>query len=219
MGLRLWLLPIGTDDRGLLRLSDPLFPILLLLTLLVLPLLYLAARTEDAAPKSRTLLYLLASLAAGVGILCTEVETIRLLPGGFSWIAGAVGLAAVPCLPWQALAQSRGKRPPLAALLIPCLYFLIHLLAQYRLWGMVPQLYRYLFPMLASLSLLLAAYHRAAADILPARRGALLFHTQAAAFFSFLAVPNGSALFFVTQGLWMAASLLTPVSPERREEA
>ena len=87
-------------------------------------------------------------------------------------------------------------------------FFVFHLLQQYRLWTQQPQLNSYLFPMFASVTLMLTAYYRACKDLGLSVRRRYFALSQTALFFCVLAIGGSSWVFYSTMAAWLLLDTL-----------
>ena len=145
----------------------------------------------------------IATFSAAVGLAVTEIPL--LLSGGdaFSWISGFLGmLAAVAMIP-LGVCRIQGKRPAFLPLLLVNVYFLFQPVWQYRQWMWSSQLQVYAIPLIASVLLMLAAYHRCALFAGVGSRRSYVFFSLAAGLFCLLAIPGQRLAFYLTMALWM----------------
>ena len=98
-------------------------------------------------------------------------------------------------------------------------YLMFHLVSQYRLWSSESQLLIYFFPLMASIFLMLSAYHSAVLDLRKESRSGFVFFSQAALFFCMISIYSQSWLFYTTMSLWLATGLCSLQEEAPREEA
>ena len=80
------------------------------------------------------------SAAAGAGILVTVLAGSA---SGGSYLDTAwqlFGLAAPVCFLLAGLARALGKKPFFLLHVVPCLFFLVHIVTRYQLWSSQPQM-------------------------------------------------------------------------------
>ena len=174
-------------------------------------------------------------LAAGV-VMAWAVPGLELdaqppTAQGLSLVAAnAIGWAA-RYLPWAAAAcmavlggfRMAGKRPwPLLSGVI-CLFYMLMLVTNYRLWSADPRLHTYAYQMLAEVLLMLAAFHRTCCDAQIIQRRKLLGTGLGAAVCCMAALSGDFQWrFFLASGLWALGSMCRvstlPPDPEEEEE-
>lgn len=193
-GSSLWLQCKGREAQGLYVRNHP--AIFLLLALCAIAALVILLQTKDLRNGGKYAQLFPASpiaaagtLAAAVGmLLCVRQElsanSALNLVCGISGIAGGVALAF---LAWCRLT---GRHPNFLLRSIVLLHLSVHLLLQYQNWIPKPQLTDYAFPLLASVCLVLACYHRTAYDAGMGNKKAYVRLSLLAAFFCF-----GAAVF------------------------
>ncbi len=146
------------------------------------------------------------SALGALGLLLT------VFTGSFPPAVTAAGLCGSAILLWQALVQKNKSLRFWASCGIT-VFLLVLCLCQYPKWCINTQLQTYAYPLLACLSLLLAAYHRTEGEL-------GIFHAKRILFFHIIAIYFGIAsaateLGFLTAGLalWCASDLfrLQPV--------
>lgn len=213
--LQVWLFATGLDENGLLISGHPGAILSWALAFAGTVILFISTRglgapQQPRQPK-RPVPGCIGSLAAAVGIGAAALPATAAGGDGFSLISGFLGIAAAVCLCLTGLCHLRKTLPPFWLYYVVVLYFLFHLVSQYRQWSWIPQLSIYGFPLLSSVFLMLACYHRCALDSSLGNWGSYLFFSQTAALLSCLAIPGRSSLFYPAMALWM---LLEPFSLE-----
>ena len=209
--LRLWLLAIGDDERGLLASGS--FPdtmswvmVAAMILLLGLGVWKLPRSTKHSRfPVSSNAAVGLA-VAAG-GILISSVTELRTAFDTIGTFSAVLGLLAGISLGFLAFFRVKGLRPNIVFHGIVCIYFMFHLVSCYRLWSSYPQLQDYGFELLAIVFVMLACYQRTAFDVGRGNPQSYTFFSLAALFFCIAALPGCDNLpFFIGCGIWMAAT-------------
>jgi hypothetical protein len=151
---------------------------------------------------------------AALGILITDYRELSAVQDNITMISFLLGLIAAACLVLLGLFRLRGTRPKLFLHACITAYLMIHVISQYRIWSAEPQLQNYGFQLLASVFLMLSAYHRTTLDADCGNHRWYLFFHCGALFFCCLAIVGGNPLFYLAMGLWTALSLFAakPVS-------
>lgn len=170
-----------------------------------------------------------AAMAWAVPGLALEVQP-PVAEGMAAGIANVTGWAA-RYLPWAAAVcmailggfRMAGKRPwPIFSGVI-CLYYMLVLVTNYRLWSADPQIYDYAYQLLAEVLLMLCAFHRTCCDAQIIQRKKLLATGLGAAVCCTAALSGTFQWwFFLASGLWAAGSMchvaVLPPDPEEAPE-
>lgn len=196
-GLRWLLFRNHTDARGLLETGTLVETGVFLLTGLCLVLFALAARRGLAGENK---LAAPGQVLGGLGIFLTALTHSGQMAGAVGTLWKILGLVAGICLIVQGVCVAR-KRP--ASFLLPlavCVFSLLHLIDNYRGWSSQPQLQKYLFDLLASLSLTFFSYCDAARKVSLGKPKTRIFSGLCAVYFCLAAIP-GSPEFTVLYAL------------------
>ena len=142
-----------------------------------------------------------------------------------------VSEACMAVLPWAAGAgmmvlgvyRMAGKKPPCIFSGIICLFYMLMLVNNYRLWSADPKLHEYAYPLLAGVLLMLCSFHRTCCDAGIIQRKKLLLTGLTAAVCSMASLSVAFMPgFFLASGLWAAGSMCNPAvlppDPEEEEE-
>ena len=175
-------------------------------------------------------------IAAGVAMVLAVPGLDRSAPVGSASITALTGVwdafsgACLTALPWLAavamvvmgLCRMLGKRSWVGLGGIICLFYMLMLVNNYRLWSADPQLQDYAYQLLAGSLLMLCAFHRTCCDAGVIQRGKLLFTGLAAAFCAMAAMSmDFQRGFYLASALWALGSLCTveklPMDPEEAE--
>ena len=145
-------------------------------------------------------------------------------------VADMTGLAA-KYLPWAAAAAMAvvgacrilGKRPWPIFSGIVCLFYMLMLVTNYRLWSADPQIHDYAYQLLAEVLLMLCSFHRTCCDAGVIQRKRLIATGLCAAVCCMTSLSGGFQRgFFLASGLWAAGCLCNvaqlPPDPEEEEE-
>ena len=219
-GCRYWLFTTGVDDRGLLRTGHPGNFLTYILIGVALAAVFLCSRP---APKTATwnrvfrpdLLSLVGSCLAAMGLSFTALAERG--EGFFPVLLTCLGVAAALAIGLSSLFRYEKKAPRMAFHTVVTLYMMLHILSQYRGWNFEPQLQQYLPQLLASVFLMLSAYHRAALDGGEGNYRSYLFFNYGAVFFCLLAVHSATPVFYLSMAIWTATANCDPLSPAPME--
>lgn len=186
-GLRWLLFRNHTDALGLLETGTLVETGVFLLTGLCLVLFALAARRGWAGENK---LAAPGQMLGGLGIFLTALGNSGQMAGAVASLWKILGLVAGICLIVQGVCVAR-KRP--VSFLLPlavCVFFLLHLIDNYRGWSSQPQLQKYLFDLLASLSLTFFSYCDAARRVSLGKPRTRIFSGLCAVYFCLAAIPG-----------------------------
>lgn len=209
---RCWLLVGGIDENGLYisgHIADVLSYILLAIT--AAGLLLCTFPLTGGGKISRLF------PASAPGALGCFIGGAGMLAAGFLefsrqadliWILSqATGCLAGLCLIVTGIGRLKGRRINYSLHFAITVYFIIHLLSRYRTWSSEPQLQEVFFPLLASVSLLLCAYHRTCLDAGSGSRKLYVFFNQLSLFCCLAAVTSPDWLFYLSMALWTMTNL------------
>lgn len=168
LAMRAGLYALAVDAKGLLQRNHPLGLALLVLTGLALLAAAAAAwRTAPAETDSGNLPGAFGNVAAGAGILATvltEMPGRALLGGYLETVWYYLGLAAPVCLLLAGIVRVLGKKPFFLLHVVPCLFFLVHIVTRYQLWSSQPQMQDYVFALLGAMALMFFCFYTAAME-------------------------------------------------------
>lgn len=222
--LQLTLYLTGFDEKGLLVTGHPAGVFLYILTALVLLALLLMVRSlNDIRKYSRlfpaSLLSAIGCFAAAAGIVLTAVTEILKQHSFFTILSTVVALAAAAGLVLVGLCRRKGLCPDFGPHALLTVYFMIHLIAQFRVWSAEPQVLLCFFPLLSSIFLMLTAYHATCLDAQRGHRRWYAFCNQAALFFCCVSLVSSNWLFYLSMALWVGTNLCSMgISKPRPQE-
>lgn len=222
--MRLWLLALGEDDRGLLALGS--FPDVVSWILVAVTMALLAVGTRNLRGAAKYSYNFPASLPAAIGMALAAVSfcitsLVDLFAGvdSVGTIGAVLGFLAAAALLALAYGRFKGLHPNIIFHGVVCIYLMLHLVSHYRLWSSYPQLQSYGFELLAIVFVMLACYHRAAFDVGSGSRRAYTFFSLAALFFCVAALPGcDNMAFFIGCAVWMFFTPCRLTLPVRKEE-
>lgn len=212
LALRAWLVLSATDEKGLLVVTHPAHALVFILTALVMLVLFLAIRPLKAfshypALFPNTACAGIGCILAAFGILWVSFRDLQLRTDGVTKACMVLGVAAAISLIVISVYRFRGRRPSCYFHALVTVYLMLHLVSQYRLWSAEPQLVVYFFPLLASVFLMLTAYHSAVLDACKGSRRWFVLCNQGALFCCCLSAWSESWLFYLSMGFWMYTGL------------
>ena len=204
------------DEKGLLA-SGHIAGILAgILTLLIPAVLAWRSLVLSKEKDCRFPASVIAAIGYGVGALGVAYTSVILLlgqPDNLLQIACFLGLAAATVLSFTAVLRLRGETTNVLCHGAVCLYFMLLLICQYRMWSAEPQLQLYSFSLLATVCLMLSGYHRGCFD---SKMGSLRMFTlfrSASIFFCLAAIPSSDFwILYLTGAVWSAADLLNLIA-------
>lgn len=176
-------------------------------------------------------------LAAGAAMLLAvpglDLGTGEPAPGatGLPLLLQQLSAAAVRYLPWLAavsmaalgLFRLAGRKPiPLFSAII-CLFYMLMLVTNYRLWSADPQLQEYAYQLLAGVLLMLCSFHRTCCDAGVIQRRKLLATGLSAAVCCMASLSGEFQwMFYLASALWAAgcqcSTAVLPPDPEPEPE-
>lgn len=186
-GLRWLLFRNHTDALGLLETGTLVETGVFLLTGLGLALFALAAHRGWAGENK---LAAPGQMLGGLGIFLTALTHSGQMAGPVGTLWKILGLAAGICLIVQGMCTLKKRKVPFLLPLAVCVFFLLHLIDNYRGWSSQPQLQKYLFDLLASLSLTFFSYCDAARKVSLGKPKTRIFSGFCAVYFCLAAIPG-----------------------------
>ena len=201
----------AVDATGLLMAGTPLEWGSYALSVLAIGLFAAAAgKLRETEVSSEPILAGLGQLIGGLGLGWTAVRYSGEMPGLLGILWKILGIAAAICLLWSALLTFRKKTPHFLALLAPCLFWLVHLIDNYRGWSGQPQLQSYLFSLLSTMAMALFTYYTAADSVGLGKPRLRVFAGLSAGYLCLAAMlpgPEKTQLLFFTSALWAISCL------------
>ena len=217
--LRFWMHTAGTDSDGLLIKGHPsttvMAVVLVGLGLMLAVFAFFSDRTTVRPGKSTP--GAVGCYIGAVGLLITAVTELLSMSAmddgrAVSAMAGLLsvllGFASVAVMVIMGNCRKQGKSMNIWAYTVVIAFFVFHLLQQYQVWTRQPQLSSYLFPLFASVTLMLATYYRACKDLILTGQRQYLVLSQAALFFSVMSIGGKSWVFYCAMAAWMLSDSL-----------
>ena len=211
--LRFWLFATGVDDKGLLAEHHPAGILIYILTALTVAVLaYAVTRCPKALrkPMPASPVGAVGCFVAAAGILLANILELTGFQDTVTGISTVLGILAAVSFLHMGMRRKNGHRSSVVAFAVVIVYYMVHLIMQYRMWSSETQAQSYFFPLLASVFLMLFAYHRAALDVYGKSFRAYVFFNQAALFFCCLSLNTEERLFYITMAIWLATDLYIP---------
>ena len=187
-GLRWLLFRNHTDALGLLETGTLVETGIFLLTGLCLALFALAARRGWEAGENK--LAAPGQMLGGLGIFLTALGNSGQMAGPVGTLWKILGLVAGICLIVQGVCTLKKRKVPFLLPLAVCVFFLLHLIDNYRGWSSQPQLQKYLFDLLGILSLTFFSYCDAARKVSLGKPKTRIFSGLCAVYFCLAAIPG-----------------------------
>jgi len=212
--IRYWMHTAGTDAEGLIIKGHPSTTVMAVLLvglgLMLAVFAFFPDRTTVRPGKSAP--GAVGCYIGAVGLLITAVTELSAMSAldnerTASAMAGLLsvlfGFASVGVMVVMGNCRSQGKPLNRWAYTVIIAFFVFHLLQQYQVWTREPQLSSYLFPLFASITLMLCTYYRASKDLVLTGQRQYLVLSQAALFFSMMSIGGKGWVFYCTMAAWM----------------
>ena len=222
--LRRQLYLTAVDEKGLLVKMHPMSLALLALTAAVLLLIYFAVRRQEesavfADSASRDVPSALGHGVMAIGILAA---VLRGGPGAVGYLAVAwrwLGLASPVCLLAAAAARLLRKKPFFLLHVVPCLFFVVHIVSHYQSWSGNPQMQNYIFALLGAMALLFFVFYAAALEAGCGSRRMYLGMGLAAVYLCLAELANSAyPVLYFAGAIWARAELFALGTAESRAE-
>lgn len=222
--LRWQLYRTAVDEKGLLPRMHPLSIALLVLTTAVLLLIYFTVRKqeesadfEERRPRSVPAALGHALMAGSIltTVLAGGPQTLGYLAAVWKWL----GITAPLCLILAGTDRMRGRKPSFLLHVVPCLFFVVHIVCHYQTWSGNPQMQDYVFALLGAMALMFFGFYTAAMEAGCGSRRMLLGMGLAAIYLCLAEVAHSAYPWLYLAGmLWVMTdlhSLGTPVPAEK----
>ena len=190
--LRIWLFS-ATDARDLLPDGHFAGILLHILSAIVLLILFLSTRTLAPRRVRREFIRLSSTysyLLGGLGLALNAAFKLSISSVKLAWLATATSLIGTFVMVGMAFLCFSRKRIPYMFSAFITIVIALETIAQCQVWGAEPQIQKYFFPLLASIFLILSAYHKTlhAAGQPVAKQ--LVFFSQGALYFCILSIAE-----------------------------
>lgn len=215
----------GVDHKNLLISGHFSYWILWILSIGVAAVLFFGTRNLKQATRysfnfPRSAIACLGTAAAGLYLLISSISLLLAPEDDFTTLLALAGILAGGALGFLGFCRWEGSHPSPLFHCAVCVYLMLRLVYQYRVWSADPQLQDYLFSLLALIFTLLSCYYSAT---FAAKEGRRQLHTithLAAVYCCLVTMPHCEApLLYVFIALWLFTNLcnLTPLIPESKE--
>ena len=201
----------AVDATGLLTAGTPLEWGSYALSILAIGLFAAAAgKLGETEVSSEPILAGLGQLIGGLGLGWTAVRYSGEMPGMLGNLWRILGIASALCLIWSTWCTFRRKNTPFLLSLAPCLFWLVHLIDNYRGWSGQPQLQSYLFALLGTMAMTLFTYYTAAEVVGMGKPRLRVFAGLSAGYLCLAAMlpgPEKTQILLMSSALWAVSDL------------
>lgn len=211
--LRLWLFDAALDERQLLDVTHPAHIgvfVLLALVLAALGVCVFGCPKQLRKPLPGSHVAFIGCAVAAIGILIANILELTAARDTVTVVSAAIGVLAAFGFFYMGIRRKNGHRGSMASFTLIILYYMTHLIQQYRMWSAESQLQVYFFPLMASVFLMLFAYHRAGLDVNGKSFRQYIFFNQAALFCCIASLNTDSWMFYLAMAVWAATDLHIP---------
>lgn len=222
--LRLWTIGKGPDSQGLYESNLPAWLVLWLFTGGLTAAVIVAVKSLKQ-PGSygenypRSIIGMIGYVAAGIACFVCGYQQMTGVEIGLMDRLTAIGmLLSGGLLIILSVLRLQGKKPSFLLHGLLCLFFALRLFNRCQLWSNEPQTGVIVLPFLASMSMMLAFYHRACFDVDLGNRRQMLFWSALGTYFCILAVMSFQEIWFYGGcALWLMTNLCS-LRPDRKEK-
>ena len=125
-------------------------------------------------------------------------------------LVGVFGIAAGISMVFTGICRLRGKHPSPMFHCVVCVFFIIRLVLSFQLWSADPQLQDYVVQLMACISLMMFAFHRASCDANQINPKRTAFFSLCAGFFCMASLSDTDlSLLLLGAGLWSVGAAPT----------
>lgn len=216
--LRIWLF-LMTDEKGLLPADHFAGSALFVLSAIAIAVIFLA--TRDLTPRQlhrHTIrrYNIPAYLAGGFGFILNAVFVLLKSPVRLALVATAgslLGGIIMFCIAYLYKANRRFSYLLPAAITVA---FMLDAVAQCQVWGSLPQIQEYFFPLTASIFLVLTAYERTLFSARKPRPKRLAFYSQSAVFFCTVSLHSSQWILYLGMLFWAAVQIYPSTATKKK---
>lgn len=219
--LRLWLLS-STDEKGFLVANPTAQTLLWVLAITVPTALFFLTRELGEGKKYSFNFPASMTGAIGTGAAAGAIS-IHSIVGLFTstaavdTVCAVLGIISGLALGLAAWCRYLGRRPNFLLHVMVTIHIMFRLICQYRQWSSDPQILDYSFQIIATIFLMLAAYHRGCFDNDMGDRRNYAFFALSTLFFCCLSLVRwADSLYYLCIGAWMITDLCS-LKPMRRK--
>lgn len=222
LALRIWLLS-GTDSKGFV-VSNPVATALLWVVAIAVPAALFILTRELTEAKKYAFNFPpspVAAIGTGLAALSIGIHSIVSLvgsQGAIDVVSCLLGIVSAAALGYAGWCRLKGHRPNFLLHCAVILYLMLRLICQYRHWSADPQVVDYCFSILATVCLMLAAYHRAAFDMGSGDRRSYAFFCLTCGFYCCMSLIGWEdILYYLGIAAWMFTDLCNLAPLKSRE--
>ncbi len=218
-GLQFW--HRTTMDENMLLAPWHISQILLyVLTALTAAFLFLGTCAMEKAPvalRIKSAATARAGLFMGcLGLLVTNVFDLLKAPQGLDFVIAVLGITAGLLL--FILGLKPGGKNAFWLLCGFTVYLILHAVGQARAWGTLPQLQRFLFPLLAQIFLVICMYYRCELSTRTAGCRSYVFFNQGALFLCCVCLASDGLPFYLGMAVYLACDLSSAALVKKEED-
>ena len=207
--LRLYLFS-NMDENKLLPAGHWADTSLYILSALTLGVLFLA--TRELAPRRVNKQFLqicgtCAYLLGGFSLILSAALSLPVSHAKLGWLAVSASLVGGLAMVFMAALKLARKRLPYWLPAILTVVLMLNTVTQCQVWGAVSQLQVYFFPLLASIFLILSAYHKTIFAAKHTNTRLLAFFSQGALFFCCLSLNTTQWYMYFGMMLWAVVQI------------
>ena len=209
--LRRWQLHSAFDEAGLvIRGSASSWVLGIVCAVLVVALAFLSRRLPRKSGYEESfssgMPEMLISVIAAVLLLAgSALELLHGTTGKLALVVHFLGVCSALCILVTAMQRYRGVVPPVAVHILPCLYLVIKLIADFKQWSVDPAVLDYCFELFAAIAAMCAIYHLGGFCFDKGGRRISVFWCLSCLVFSVVALADGGlthTLLIGGVGLW-----------------
>lgn len=221
LSLRLWLLLVGPDEKGLYPAGHISWILLLVLTAIVAVSLFLLAvyAGHNRSYHSNFPASVPAAVGCVIGAVCIAWSAIGNLmqrEGLLHTLYGGAGIAAAAALLYWGWCRWKNLRPKGIAFGILCLFFGVRIFLLGRTWGDDPELLRFFFGFLATVCAMLASYQLWGFAVNLGNRSAGVLFGLLSVYLCCCAIgENTDPILYAGLAVWMMTNLCSLKCPPR----
>lgn len=229
-GLRIWTLSGGTDHEGLYTFQLLPWALLWIVTAAVPVLTILMTRSLKEPVKFAenyppSIVSAVGALLGALGIALSAWDALQAYQSGLSsdmlaLLTALLGFVAAVLMALVAYSRLKGIKPNFLCHISVSLYLALRIFYQCKAWSNEPQISVFLFPLLAQVTVMLAAYHLSTFDVDLGKRSASLVWSLWAVYLCLVALPGSDQiLFYGCMAIWLMTNICSLRPAKKRKAA
>ena len=216
--LRIWLFS-AIDEKGLLPAGHFAGYALFVVSAIAIAVVFLAScNLSPRLLRKRTIrtFNILAYFAGGMGLILNAVFILSKSPVRLALVSTVTSLLGGIVMFLIAYLYKASKQIPYLLPAAVTVALMLDAVAQCQVWGSLPQLQEYFFPLMASIFLILTGYERTLFAARKPRPSVLAFYSQTAVFFCIVSLNSPQWFLYLGMLFWAAVQIFPSTAIKKK---